>query len=131
MYMAWLVEKRIILVDVGKRLTTEDLINMNDGIVELLDIGDAKVHIIFQATELRSFPISVSVISNIFTFIKHENLGWDITIGTNRVIKFISKLVNVAEGRRATRYVSTYEEAINTLQTFDPTLTDVPIHINE
>lgn len=126
MNISWLVDKRVIFVDIGISLTMTDLIEMNEKIIELLDAGDAKVHIIFRATELVSFPVTFSSLSKVFSFVTHPKLGWDITINNNRLLSFISAMVNRAINRRATKYVDTYEDAKELLQRIDPSLPDLP-----
>lgn len=126
MNISWLVDKRVIFVDIGISLTMTDLIEMNEKIIEFLDAGDAKVHIIFRATELVAFPVTFSSLSKVFSFVTHPNLGWDITINNNRLLSFISAMVNRAINRRATKYVDTYEDAKELLQRIDPSLPELP-----
>lgn len=126
MNISWLVDKRVIFVDIGVRLTMTDLMEMNAGIIKLLDEGDAKIHIVFRATELADFPVTFSSLSQVFTLVKHPKLGWSITINDNRVLKLIATMINKTVNRRTIKYVNTYEEVKELLQTIDPSLTDLP-----
>lgn len=127
MNISWLVEKRVIFVDIGVRLTMTDLIELNEGIIEFLDMSDApKVHIVFRATELVDFPVTFSSLSQVFTLVKHSKLGWSVTINNNRVLKLIATMINNTVNRRTIKYVDTYEEVKELLQTVDPSLPDLP-----
>ncbi len=127
MNISWLVDKRVIFVDIGTRLTMTDLMEMNEGIIEFLDISDApKVHIVFRATELADFPVTFSSLSKVFTLIKHPKLGWSVTINNNRLLKLIATMINNTVNRRTIKYVDTYEEVKDLLQSIDPSLTELP-----
>lgn len=130
MKVSWLIEKRVIFVDIGTSLTMPDLIDMNKEIINFLDISNTTVHIIYRATELQSFPTTFSSVGNTFTMVKHDNLGWSITINNNRVLKLIGTMVNKSGDRHTIKYLDTYGEAKEFLQTIDPTLPDLPDSID-
>ncbi len=126
MQISWLVDKRVIFVDIGTTLTMVDLIEMNDNIIEFLNTGEPEVHIIYRATEIKSFPMTFSSVGDIFTMVGHKNLGWSVTISNSRILKLIGTMVNKIANRHTIKYVDTYDDAKQLLKKQDPTLPDLP-----
>ena len=126
MQISWLVDKRVIFVDIGTSLTMVDLIEMNDTIIEFLNTGEPEVHVIYRATEIKSFPMTFSSVGDVFTMVGHKNLGWSITISNSRILKLIGTMVNKIANRHTIKYLDTYDDAKQLLQKQDPTLPDLP-----
>ena len=126
MQISWLVDKRVIFVDIGTTLTMVDLIEMNDTIIDFLNTGEPEIHIIYRATEIQSFPMTFSSVGDVFTMVGHKNLGWSITISNSRILRLIGTMVNKIANRHTIKYLDTYDDAKQLLKKQDPTLPDLP-----
>lgn len=119
----WLVPQHIIHGKPAGKYTIEDLKLASQEITGLLDASDKPlVHLLIDESELDGMPVSLSALSDAFTFMRHERLGWMIIYGTDdRLKKFISSMMtNIARVRH--RRFTTRLEAFEFLALMDSSL---------
>ena len=90
--VSWHVENKIILVVNNHELSIEELKQVDTDITQMLDAGNAPVHIIYKAGNFKT-PTDISQVRNSLTFLQHPAIGWIVTVNTNRLINFISLVV--------------------------------------
>ncbi len=125
--VSWLIDNRVILIDMGVTVTKEELIKINSDIIDLLEASDSKpVHILFIADVIKKFPSNVSWLREIMSFVHHPSRGYHVTVTDNAVLRFIGSIIYKVSGMRAPYIVSTYDEARYFLGQVDDTLPELP-----
>ncbi len=122
----WLIPEHVIHGRPTGRYTVDDLKQGSQEITRLLNASDKPlVHLLIDESKLENMPISLSVLTEAFSFMGHKRLGWMVIYGTDeRVKKFISTMVaNVTRVRH--RRFATYLEALEFLAMMDSTLPSV------
>src|SRR5687767_7889598 len=114
----WLVSPRIILAYSEGSQDIDDVRLNNQEIKALLDSGQAPVHLVFQAVNLKSSPTNIQELKNSLDFLRHPNLGWIISVGSNPVLNFVSVIVTNLF-RINMRQANSLEDAINWLKQLD------------
>ena len=131
MSVSWLVEKQVILVTLKEHVNLEDIKVINETIIDHLNEGEADVHIIVDLKKLLTFPNTLQALHKVLTFLQHPNLGYNITIVDNRLMQFVSMVINRILGRYPVQFVKTYEEAIELLHNLDPSINILSHHVDK
>lgn len=128
----WLVPQHVIHGKPTGKYTVEELTQASQEIVALLNASDKPlVHLLIDESQLDGMPISLSALTEAFTFLSHDRLGWMIIYGTDeRLKKFISSMVtNITRVRH--RRFDTREEALEFLVSMDTTLPTVEVILEQ
>lgn len=131
MSVSWLVEKRVILVTLKEHVNLEDIKVINETIIDHLNEEEADVHIIVDLKKLLTFPNTLQSLHKVLTFLQHPNLGYNITIADNRLMQFVSTVINRILGRYPVQFVKTYEEGIELLHNLDPSINSLSHHVDK
>jgi hypothetical protein len=121
---SWLREDRIAYVELigiyDERLVEEVNTYMCK---ELLEKGQAPVHIILDASQLTGYPRNIRVLKKASeTTASHPDLGWLLLVGfDNPVVKFFSTVL-VQMFKLRFKQVGTVEEAVTTIERVDLSL---------
>ncbi len=95
--MGWHKENCIVKVLVCGDITLNDANNLNRALVEYLDCVQQPVHVLFDATQVNSFPTSHLQIKNTLTCMDHAQLGWiafiDDGAAANPLLPIVSQLL--------------------------------------
>ena len=130
--VSWLVEKRVILINIGVELTEDEAIQMNADVVNLLNQGEGDlVHVVFLADKVQKFPSSVSWLRDAMNFVNHPKRGHHITVTRHRVLRFIGAVIYRTHARGLPRMVGTYAECKQMLEELDNTLPPLPDTIED
>jgi hypothetical protein len=122
--ISWHVNKRVIHIVVQGSITPEDIDNVNATMVNLIDNGEAPVHIIADASAMSQFPTNLKVLWQKHGYLSHPDVGWVILVNSNQLVKFLGNLVtSMAKVRYRT--VNTRTEALDLLSHLDPNLPTV------
>lgn len=114
----WYIENRIIFTQYGEKITLEEMQNVNDDVQKLLDEGNAPVHIIFDVSQLKEFPIDLSKARETLAHFSHPKMGWLIGYGMNPVMKFLSTVIANMFGVQL-KSVNSFDEALSLLKRID------------
>lgn len=120
----WYFEKRAILICAEEMVSLDEVRASNARINAMLDEGVAPVHIIFDGTNLQLHIINVIELSQILTFLGHENIGWMVTVGMNPLITFMNTMLAKLFGIQMLT-TQTLELAVESLERIDSTLPSV------
>jgi hypothetical protein len=120
--VSWYIQNRVILIVMEADVTMDGIQEMNTDIVALLESGNPPVHVIFEASKMNVHPSKVVDLVNTLTFLKHPNLGWDLTIAPNRLVKFLGTVVNNITGAKQVQFVDTIEEGMARLKKLDTSI---------
>jgi hypothetical protein len=120
----WLVKPRIILAYSEGSQDIDDVRLNNQEIKALLDAGQAPVHLVFQAVNLKNSPTNIQELKNSLDFLRHPNLGWIISVGSNPILNFVSTIVTNLF-RINLRQANSLEDAIDWLKQLDPSIETV------
>lgn len=122
----WYQERRIILVHLADDVSFDEVKLNNQEIIQLLEQGQAPVHLIFYAQDLKTSPTNIKELRDALSFLKHPNMGWIINIGTNALNNFVSKVV-ANFFRIKVRSAKDFAEAQVVLQRLDLSLENKPV----
>jgi hypothetical protein len=117
----WLKRTRIILAYSEGSQDIEEVRLNNQEIIALLDAGRAPVHLVFQAVDLKSSPTNIQELKNSLDFLRHPNLGWIISVGSNPILNFVSGIVTNLF-KINLRQAKSVEDALELLKTLDKSL---------
>lgn len=123
----WLVQDRVIYAKVWAEQTLEEIQESNEAVLQYLNAGTPLIHIILDDSGLEKTPVNLAQLKGATQFLRHESLGWGITIGkTSGTTKFLTGMLASLFGIRYRR-CETLEEALEFLQQRDTTVnwTDV------
>lgn len=127
----WYEEGRVIYARVMNTVTIDDLQLGNDAISNMLDqVGtDARVHIIFDITDLTQMGIGLKEVRNYLYYFSHPALDTVILCGGTGLLQTMAQLLGamfvVAIHQKRFRLVDTLEEALIFLQTVDNDLNNL------
>ena len=82
----WLVEDRVIKVDVTGDVSGDDLIAFNEVMESAVASGTAPVHVVADATDLGDLNVGPQKVIEGNQYVRHENVGVIVLIGANAVI---------------------------------------------
>jgi hypothetical protein len=117
----WLQPSKVILAYSEDSQSLEDVRLNNLEINALLDAGQAPVHLVFQAVNLKSSPTNIQELKNSLDFLRHPNLGWIISVGSNPILNFVSGIVTNLF-KINLRQAKSVEDALELLKTLDKSL---------
>ena len=117
----WLKRSRIILAYSEGSQDIEEVRLNNQEIKALLDAGRAPVHLVFQAVDLKSSPTNIQELKNSLDFLRHPNLGWIISVGTNPVLNFVSTVITKIF-KINLRQAESLQDALSVLEKLDGSL---------
>jgi len=110
----WYVNNEVLYVEMGERLTLEDLATGNHDIMQYMDDSPAdRVHLLVNNSRLKQFPTDLGAIIHTTRLLRHPRCGMTVTYdqSNNRLIETISTLMYRIFNRR--RYsASSREEAL-------------------
>lgn len=119
----WQIENRVMLVQIEGELTTETVAGINIDLKPMLEIGIAPVHYISDVTNTENININAFKIPSALEFLKHPNMGWSVMVGGSQVLNVIANIVGNITGAKF-KTAESIEEALQILQSVDPTLRD-------
>lgn len=93
--LSWYIQDRVILLTLQEDIHLEQMQAINDEIISMIEASDSQIHLIYQSLTAKTPKevTSISKIAGALTFLKHENFGWIITVETNMVASFLSRVV--------------------------------------
>jgi len=121
--ISWYMENRILFIKVPQEVSIEEIKYMSSQISDAIQVGEAPIHVIFDASEMQTFPNNVkSLMQAMQIFLKHPKMGWNFAINPNRLILFLGTVVSRALGMNKYRAVASVDEALEILYRVDSTL---------
>lgn len=118
----WLIQGRVILLDTGSHVTMEDNVAFNEEIETMLNTVDSSVHLISDTSQLKVFPVNVIKLIEVFTFLKHPNMGIGVQVSSNPMIRFLTRAITRVFTAYPFQIVASRDEAIELLYQLDNTL---------
>ena len=119
----WLIDHKVIIAMPEGKPPVEELQLASETLQVFMDESDAPlVHILIDESKLEAMTISLKILSDVFSFLKHPRLGWVIMYGSDdRMKKFISSMLTGMTKVRHRRF-DTFEDSLDFLMTMDSTL---------
>jgi len=127
--LSWYQKNRIVLAVMTGVYTVEEMQARNQELIDqYLERGQAPIHLISDARDMRQFPTSMIKVQQINeSWLRHPNLGWTVIVGNgNILLNFLAAAITKAMGVKH-RTVATHEEAIETLKKMDTTLNQINV----
>ena len=118
----WDVPDHVLWVNVGAKMTFDNICEMDSTLIGHLDATENTLHIIFDNTELSAFPTDIRVLAANVTFPKHPNMGWRVIYGESRFVRYLGELSSKITGTSRLRYVDDLATAFTFLKSIDNTL---------
>jgi hypothetical protein len=118
----WFIPGRVIYRRLWGVVTEDDLRAYYKKFSDLLEAGNAPIHLIVNDGRLEQMPFKASLNTKHLQINRHPSLGWSISIGQ---LHFVLRWLTVLPRKlRLTRWqwFKTLEEAKNFLKKRDPTL---------
>jgi hypothetical protein len=119
--ISWYAENRVILAQVEGVVDDEGMNASNTTITNLLDKGQAPVHLIVDTTDLKKFPTNLSALRNSQAYLTHSNVGWVIVINTNPLLNYLAHILT-AIAKVKSRTVKTFAEGEQLLTSLDSSI---------
>ena len=121
--MQWYVPQKIVHGDIIGDISLEDIQNSSRELQEMFAQSDSPlVHVLSNESQVGSLPISLNMLSEAADFMRHPQMGWMITYGTdNRMAKFMLSMISGIARVRHRRF-ATLEESLEFLVSVDTTL---------
>jgi hypothetical protein len=118
----WKVEGRVLYAYLGSELTLEEIAALSrTSIDRIAQDGEPPIYYLIDMSALRRAPLPISQLRRVIGDEQSENIGCYIVIVTSPIFGFVSAAF-VKLLRRPIRIVSTFEEALAALESFDPEL---------
>lgn len=126
--LKWYVENKVIFLKLPQSIDDAETIDtLNLSLVELLDQGEAPVHIIIDMSDYKTQFTKINQLGNMDSMsklFKHEAIGWSIIITENSMLKFASAVVtNVFKSKL--KSCKSLEEANVVLSRLDTNLANI------
>jgi len=122
----WYLDKRIVYNRFSGSISIETIMKGVEVMLDMLAEGEAPIHIIFDARELKAQPTNIKQLSDASGRIMgHEALGTVIVVTENPMQRFVSNII-VQVFRKSIKIVASLAEGIETLERLDVTLSKVP-----
>ena len=120
--LGWYIEGRVIYRRLWGSLTEDEFRDYFERCVDLLDSGQAPIHLFINDGPLEHLPISPTLGKHNRQIIRHRSLGWTISIGRpHEVIRLITLLPRKIM-RLRWRWFDSPEPAKAFLKKLEPTL---------
>jgi len=117
----WLVPDRVILSTLVGIGTLEDIEATDQILLDMLDSGDAPVHIIVNCTDLVSVPVNLTQVLSRMTHLHDPNLGKVVAYGVNRWVRFMATAI-FPFTKTQLQFTNSLEEAITYIKQADYTV---------
>lgn len=119
----WLLQDRIIYTYAAGTITDAD-VEANDQLVSTMfdSVAEGQVHYVVNVTDLEDAPGIPALVRQ--KFLRHQRMGWYITVGANPVVRFIGAATGRLTGIKF-QFVKHLGEAKTQLQRIDKTLPDL------
>lgn len=119
----WIREGRIVVVDLIGIYDERLVEKVNAHMCQLIEKGQAPVHIILDASRLTGYPRNIRVLKKASEpTANHPDLGWLLLVGfDNPVVKFFSTVL-VQMFKLRFKQVGTVKEAVDTIERVDLSL---------
>lgn len=100
------------------KLTLHEAREASDVAMELIDSGNAPVHLIVDMTKPLSIPLSKHAIVNMLNYLGHPNMGWLVMIGGTPITHLMLKAASYLFQFNM-QYVASFEDAMQFLRELD------------
>ncbi|MCL4879197.1 MAG: hypothetical protein KJ064_21250 [Anaerolineae bacterium] len=123
-HISWLIEKRVLLLDVRGYTAPEELVELDRTICRFLqESGDVPVHLLINDSDTAHLPSLRRF--DALTAYEHPNFGWMLIYGIqNALVRYVTEAVGRLMGLRF-RIVNSHEHALAALAELDPSLARV------
>lgn len=118
----WLIQGRIIAVQVNGNITLQDVADIDQKTIALLDSAQTTVHIIADLEALGKFPFDVIGMRRTATYLQHPQLGLIVAYGTSYIASTFAQLLTQLAGVRL-HFARNRDEALKRLMAEDAALT--------
>lgn len=120
--ITWYAPRRVVMVRPHGHITIDDNRLINSSLVEYLAAGDPPVHLLFDQTEVLSFPMDIHQLRDALTVMHHPAVGWVVIYSApNRVADFVNSLLATI-ARVQYRKFANRRQALDFLMEQDATL---------
>jgi hypothetical protein len=120
--ISWYAKNRVILAQVEGVVDDAGMNASNATITQLLDTGQAPIHLIVDTSDLKQFPTNLSALRKSQAYLLHPNVGWIIVINTNPLLNYLAHILT-AIAKVKSRTVKTFVEGEQLLRTLDASIT--------
>ncbi|PJF36192.1 MAG: hypothetical protein CUN49_06695 [Candidatus Thermofonsia Clade 1 bacterium] len=114
----WLIKDRLILLNTSGDISIEEIEAIDRDIIQLLEAGQAPVHILADMKELGKFPFDLISMRRAATYLNHPKLGLIMAYGVSRIAASFAQLLTQLAGVRL-RFSRDYAEAVTSLAAED------------
>lgn len=118
----WIVEGKIILMRAIGDQTPESILDSVEQLHNLFEVGEAPIHVISDNRHVGEYPTNLGSLKALMK--SHDNSGYVMIIGGDKLSKFLSKMLAHFSGNAEPKYSSTIAESIAWLQAIDSRLPD-------
>jgi|GEM_PF-6708216 len=127
----WIIQNRVVLLYTGSHLVMEDNVEINHQVEVLLNEVNHPVHLISDTSELKSFPINVVKLIEVYSFLKHPNFEIGVQVSSSPMIRFLTRAITRPFKSYPFKIVASREEALELLYQLDETLAPEPDTVAE
>lgn len=119
----WLLQDRVLYTYAKGTCTVADIEANDQEVSAMLDsVTTERVHYVVNVTDLEDAPSIPALVRQ--KFLRHQRMGWYITVGANPVVRFIGAAAGRLTGTKF-QFVRHLREAKTQLQRIDETLPDL------
>lgn len=117
----WFQEGKVIIVRIGVNFPIEEVAQLSVKLIPMLEQGTAPVHILIDATQVKTFPTNLIQARNDAAYFNHPSLGWNAYYGTPTIIHSLLKVFSSVIQAQIVSF-RTYEQALAFLREKDDTV---------
>lgn len=121
MHVSWLVPQRVMGLVCISHLMDADCGQFDEMFVQALDQADAKIHLVAQVRDIKSFPSMRTTLGMRYMYHLKFGMVHAVTYSQNPVLRFLVAAASSA-GRLKYKELPTFEEACLNAIHVDPTL---------
>ena len=119
--MEWHVPERVIMARYHGVVTLDTLDEINNSLAQMHTEGTGPIHIISDASDLKTFPTSINHLRKTLTILNEDGWGWIISIGMDSLNNFLLSVMAALFGMKI-KTAKSIEEAEQILRRVDMTL---------
>ena len=124
---SWYQQGRIIYATVEGNLTMDEVVAVNQMVTQLLQEGQAPVHLIVDASKLDKFPIDLKRFASATSYLKEPHLGKMAVISNQGgFVKFFASIITQA-ARIEMKMFDKVEDGLTFFRRVDFSLQDITV----
>lgn len=123
--LSWVVHSRVLLLELKGLVETDEMMRLVADTHALVEVGQAPIHVLIDATELVSRPVNFPELNQLSRTMSHDGIEWVILVKPAKMVWFASTVLSKVMQKKM-KSADSIEEALTILQKVDFTIANQP-----